>query len=56
MLANVIEAQEAPSAGTVEIGGLERRLELAGRGAARDGAPRPRPFDPPVQPCLFRSH
>jgi hypothetical protein len=35
---------------------LQRRLELAGRAAARDRALRLRPFDPPVHPGLLRCH
>src|SRR5258708_6049274 len=56
VLADMVEAEKAPGAGTVEIGRLERCLELAGRGAARNGAIRPRPFHPPVQFGLFRCH
>src|SRR3954451_13272985 len=48
MLADMVEAQEAPCARTIEIGRLQGRLELAGRTAARDGALRLRPFDPSV--------
>src|SRR3712207_1069616 len=44
MLSNVVEAQEPPRSGAVEIGRLKRRLELAGRVAARRRAPGPRPF------------
>ena len=56
VLANMVEAQEAPASRSVEIRGLQRRLELAGRGAARGGALRPRPLDPPVHPGLLRRH
>ena len=56
VLANVSEAEEAPASGPVEIGGLERRLVLAGLVAAGDSAMRLRPFDPPVHPALFRRH
>jgi len=50
VLADVVEAQEAPVAGPVEIGRLQRRLIFPRLGAARDRAMRPRPFDPPVHP------
>ena len=56
VLADMVEAQEAPAARPVEIGRLERRLEFARRAAAGDGALRPRPFDPPVHPGLLRRH
>src|SRR6476469_1527894 len=56
VLADVVEAQEAPAARPVEIRGLERRLELSGRGAAGDGAPVPRAFHAPMQPGLLRRH
>jgi BolA protein len=56
VLADVIEAQEPPASGTIEVGRLERRLEFAGLGAAGDRAFRPRPFDPAVQSGLFGRH
>ena len=48
MLADVVEAQEAPTSRTIKIGRLQRRLELTGLGAARDRAIRPRAVDPTV--------
>src|SRR5690348_6383010 len=56
MLANMVEAQETPASRPVEIRSRQRRLIFARLGATRDGAPRSRPFDPPVHPCLFRCH
>ena len=45
MLANMIEAQEAPASGPVEIGRRMRCLELTGLIAAGMRALRPRSFD-----------
>ena len=56
MLADMVEAKEAPASRPIEIGRLERGLELAGRGAAGDRAMRFRPFDPTVQFALFGRH
>src|SRR5438067_3292036 len=56
VLADMVEAEEPPGAGPVEIGRLRRCLELAGRGAAGDGAIRLGPLDPPVQFGLFSCH
>jgi BolA protein len=52
----MVEAQEAPAARPVEAGRVQRRLELAGAGAAGHRAMRLRPFDPPVQSRLLRRH
>lgn len=56
MLADVIKAQEAPRSRTIEIGRLERRLELTWRIAARDRALRPCTLNPTVQSCSFARH
>jgi BolA protein len=56
MLADMVEAQEAPAPRSVEIGRLERSLELPGRGAAGNRAMRLRPLDPTVQFALFGRH
>jgi hypothetical protein len=51
----MVEAQEAPRARPVEIGRLERRLELARLSAARDRAALLCSFDSPVQPSLLHA-
>jgi BolA protein len=56
MLADMVEAKEAPAPRAIEIGWLQRRFELAGCGAARNRAIRPRAFDPTVQFALFGRH
>ena len=48
VLADVVEAQEPPPAGPVEIGCGQRRFEFARQVAARMRAIRPCPFDPPM--------
>src|SRR5438309_4019735 len=55
VLANMVEAQEAPMARSIEIRRLQRRLKFAGRIAAGDRAPRLRPLDPPVHLCMFHA-
>src|SRR6185312_10796454 len=55
VLADMVEAQEAPRARTVEIGRLKRRLELARSIAAGNRAPRLRAFNPPVQPSVLQT-
>ena len=52
----MLEAQESPRSGPVEIGGLKRGFEFAGFAATRNSAMRPRPFNPTVQFSLSRRH
>src|SRR5688572_15683247 len=56
VLADMVEAQEAPAPRPVEIGRLERRLKLAGLAAAGDRAAVARSLDPSVHPWVTRSH
>ena len=50
MLADVLEAQEAPAAGPIEIGRLQGRLELAGRGQPGTAQ---RSLAPSTRPCIL---
>jgi BolA protein len=56
MLANMFKTEKAPASRAIEIGGLERRLELSRFGAAGNRALCLRSFDPTVQFALFGRH
>ncbi len=56
VLADVLQAQELPRPGAVEIGRRQRRLELAGLAAPGNRAAVPRTFDPAVHSGMTCSH
>ena len=53
MLADMVETQETPRSRPVEVGGLQRRLELAARHAAGHGAMRRAPSTRPCSLACF---
>jgi hypothetical protein len=56
VLAHMLQAQELPGTRTVEIGGLEGRLELSSLRAAGDCAPVSRSLDSSVQFWMTGCH
>src|SRR5918998_4867108 len=56
MLADMVEAQQPPAAGAVEIGRLDRRLKLARLAAAGDGAAIGGALDATVEFWITRCH
>ena len=56
MLADMIQAQQAPRARTIEVGLLQRRLELARLMTTGDGALAGRAFDPAMKFSFSRRH